>query len=102
MITNDRQSPPGAKEVKSLFESQLQVLQFTVDRDAKRHEGPCSRVNSGTLAGYGLFYQLCKLCGGSDRAVLDNMPRYSPAVTLFTVSLYELGQLLLRETVDDV
>jgi hypothetical protein len=59
-------------------------------------------VNSGTLAAQNLLYQAGKLHSGSDGTILNDVPRYPPAVTLFTVSLYELSQLLLREAVDDV
>jgi hypothetical protein len=59
-------------------------------------------VNPGTLAARNLLYQAGKLNGGSDGTVVNDVPRYPPAVTLFTVSLYELSQLLLRQSVDDV
>jgi hypothetical protein len=49
-----------------------------------------------------LLYQAGKLHGGGDRAILNDIPRYPPAMTLFTVFFYELSQLLLREAVNDI
>jgi hypothetical protein len=51
-------------------------------------------MNSGTLAAQSSLNQTGKFRGGSNGAILNNVSRYPPAVTLFTVFPYESGQIL--------
>jgi len=45
----------------SSFESRLEILQLTINRDAKCHKGPSGWVNLGMLAAKDLLYHLGKL-----------------------------------------
>jgi hypothetical protein len=61
MVTDYHQSASKTKEVDSLFQSHSQVLQLTIDGNAKRHKCPGSRVDSGMLATENLLHYLSKL-----------------------------------------